>query len=174
MIDSVLVFTVDSEKMSKSLGNFFTIRDVLQMYHPLALRWFLINTQYRQAINYTERSLQEVLQVSSTPAFCVHLGWCWFSAALFYACAQASDRLYYVYQTLQDAEAALTAAAAAGEQVSVATEQHSNGTKLLKSVEASLCDDLNTPQAFAALSEPLKTLNDLLHTKKVGAPQWIQ
>ncbi|EIE25292.1 tRNA synthetase class I (C) family protein [Coccomyxa subellipsoidea C-169] len=128
---------VDSEKMSKSLGNFFTIRDVLQMYHPMALRWFLINTQYRQAINYTERSLQE-----------------------------ASDRLYYIYQTLQDAEAALTAAAAAGEQVSVATEQHSNGTKLLKSVEASLCDDLNTPQAFAALSEPLKTMNDLLHTKK--------
>ncbi|KAK9908941.1 hypothetical protein WJX75_005015 [Coccomyxa subellipsoidea] len=128
---------VDSEKMSKSLGNFFTIRDVLQMYHPLALRWFLINTQYRQPVNYTERSLQE-----------------------------ASDRLYYVFQTLQDAEAALAAAAEAGEEVSVVQEEHNEGIKLLDSVEASLCDDLNTPQAIAALSEPLKVLNDLIHTKK--------
>jgi cysteinyl-tRNA synthetase len=63
--------TVDSEKMSKSLGNFFTIRDVLQMYHPLALRWFLINTQYRQPVNYTDRSLQEVVQNSlQSCAFC--------------------------------------------------------------------------------------------------------
>ncbi len=51
---------VDSEKMSKSLGNFFTIRDVAQRYHPAALRWFLVNTQYRQPINYTQRALEEV------------------------------------------------------------------------------------------------------------------
>ena len=37
---------VDSEKMSKSLGNFFTIRDVLRRYHALALRWFLVATHY--------------------------------------------------------------------------------------------------------------------------------
>ncbi|BDA41580.1 Cysteine-tRNA ligase [Coccomyxa sp. Obi] len=129
---------VDSEKMSKSLGNFFTIRDVLKLYHPLALRWFLINTQYRQPVNYTERSLQE-----------------------------ASDRLYYVFQTLQDAKEALAAAAvAASNEVPVASEEHLEGSTLLATVEASLCDDLNTPQAIAALSEPLKTLNDLLHTKK--------
>ena len=51
---------VDSEKMSKSLGNFFTIRDVIQQYHPAALRWFLVGTQYRQPINYTQRALEEV------------------------------------------------------------------------------------------------------------------
>ena len=51
---------VDSEKMSKSLGNFFTIRDVVARYHPAALRWFLVNTQYRQPINYTQRALEEV------------------------------------------------------------------------------------------------------------------
>lgn len=51
---------VDSEKMSKSLGNFFTIREVLGQYHPAALRWFLVNTQYRQPINYTQRALEEV------------------------------------------------------------------------------------------------------------------
>ena len=33
---------VDAEKMSKYVGNFFTIRDVLDAYHPLTLRWFLL------------------------------------------------------------------------------------------------------------------------------------
>ena len=51
---------VDSEKMSKSLGNFFTIRDVLELYHPVALRWFLVGTQYRAGLNYTQRALEEV------------------------------------------------------------------------------------------------------------------
>ncbi len=76
---------------------------------------------------------------------------------------QASDRLYYVFQTLQDAKDAL-----AGDEVPLASEEHIASSALLATVEASLCDDLNTPQAIAALSEPLKTLNDLLHTKKVG------
>ena len=40
---------------------------------------------------------------------------------------------------------------------------------MVEAVEAALCDDLNTPQAVALLSEPLKKLNDLLHTKKVRA-----
>ena len=48
---------VDSEKMSKSLGNFFTIRDVLREYHPLTLRFFLLGTQYRSPINYSTVTL---------------------------------------------------------------------------------------------------------------------
>ncbi len=38
----------------------------------------------------------------------------------------------------------------------------------LLQVRSALCDDLNTPQVVSALSGPLKALNDLLHTKKVG------
>lgn len=34
-------------------------RDVVARYHPRALRWFLVNTQYRQPINYTQRALEE-------------------------------------------------------------------------------------------------------------------
>jgi cysteinyl-tRNA synthetase len=48
---------VDDEKMSKSLGNFFTIRDVLKAHHPEAVRYFLIASQYRGPINYTNDSL---------------------------------------------------------------------------------------------------------------------
>jgi cysteinyl-tRNA synthetase len=50
---------VDSEKMSKSLGNFFTIRDVLARYHALALRWFLVATHYRAPVSYSLRGLDE-------------------------------------------------------------------------------------------------------------------
>ncbi len=35
-------------------------REVTAQYHPRALRWFLVNTQYRQPINYTQRALEEV------------------------------------------------------------------------------------------------------------------
>ena len=41
---------VDSEKMSKSLGNFFTIREVTERYHRIALRWMLLGTHYRAPI----------------------------------------------------------------------------------------------------------------------------
>ena len=64
---------VDAEKMSKSLGNFFTIRDVLERYHPKALRFFLLNTHYRSSINFSDSLLNE-----------------------------ASARCYYLYQTLVD------------------------------------------------------------------------
>ncbi len=50
---------VDGEKMSKSLGNFFTIREVLQKYHPEVVRYFLVSSQYRSPINYSEDSLKE-------------------------------------------------------------------------------------------------------------------
>lgn len=50
---------VDGVKMSKSLGNFFTIRDVLAKYHPEVVRFFLISSHYRSPINYSEDSLIE-------------------------------------------------------------------------------------------------------------------
>lgn len=40
--------------------SFFTIRDVIKQYHPMALRFFLVSSQYRAAINYTQRSLESV------------------------------------------------------------------------------------------------------------------
>ncbi len=44
---------IDSEKMSKSLGNFKTIRDILEMRHPEALRFFLLNKHYRSPIDFS-------------------------------------------------------------------------------------------------------------------------
>lgn len=50
---------VDEEKMSKSLGNFFTIRDVLKDYHPEVLRYFIINSHYRSPLNYSDETLDQ-------------------------------------------------------------------------------------------------------------------
>ncbi len=50
---------IDSEKMSKSLGNFFTIREVLEKFDAEAMRLFLLGTQYRNPINYSDAILVE-------------------------------------------------------------------------------------------------------------------
>ncbi len=48
---------VDNEKMSKSLGNFFTIRDVLQKYDPEVVRYFILASHYRSPLNYSDQHL---------------------------------------------------------------------------------------------------------------------
>jgi len=50
---------IDGEKMSKSLGNFFTIRDVLTEYDAEVIRFFLASVQYRSEINYSQEGLQD-------------------------------------------------------------------------------------------------------------------
>lgn len=50
---------VDNEKMSKSLGNFFTIREVLSKYDVETVRFFLVRTHYRSALNYSDAHLDD-------------------------------------------------------------------------------------------------------------------
>ncbi len=50
---------VDEEKMSKSLGNFFTIRDVLKVYDAETVRYFLMSGHYRSPLNYSDVNLQQ-------------------------------------------------------------------------------------------------------------------
>ena len=50
---------VNQEKMSKSLGNFFLIRDVLQQFDPEVVRFFMLRAHYRSPINYSDSQLEE-------------------------------------------------------------------------------------------------------------------
>lgn len=50
---------VNQEKMSKSLGNFFTIRDILKSYDPEVLRFFILTAHYRSPIDFSDQNLQE-------------------------------------------------------------------------------------------------------------------
>lgn len=129
--------TIDSEKMSKSLGNFFTIRQVIDLYHPLALRLFLLGTHYRSPVNYSDGQLES-----------------------------ASDRLFYIYQTLRDCEDVLSQHDVTTLKDSIPPYTVDEINKFQNVFVASMSDDLHTPVVFAALSDPLKTINDLIHTRK--------
>lgn len=50
---------VDGEKMSKSLGNFFTIRDVVAKFHPETVRYFILSSHYRSQVNFSDAALTE-------------------------------------------------------------------------------------------------------------------
>ena len=50
---------VDDEKMSKSLGNFFTIRTVLEQYDPEVVRFFILRAHYRSPLNYSDKHLDD-------------------------------------------------------------------------------------------------------------------
>ncbi|KAI3887800.1 hypothetical protein MKX03_018647 [Papaver bracteatum] len=129
--------TVDSEKMSKSLGNFFTIRQVIDLYHPLALRIFLMGTHYRSPINYSDMLLES-----------------------------ASDRAFYIYQTLHDSEALMRQEPITSQTNPIPDDTASCIEKFRNDFKNSMSDDLHTPVALAALYDPLKCMNDLLHTRK--------
>lgn len=50
---------INEEKMSKSLGNFFTVREVLKQYRPEIIRFFILTSHYRSPLNYSEESLSD-------------------------------------------------------------------------------------------------------------------
>ena len=50
---------VDNEKMSKSLGNFFTVREVLKQYQPEVVRFFILLSHYRSPLNYSDEQLND-------------------------------------------------------------------------------------------------------------------
>ena len=56
---------IDKEKMSKSLGNFFTLRDIYKKHHPETLRLFLISSHYRSPIDFSEKNLEDAEKVLS-------------------------------------------------------------------------------------------------------------
>ena len=50
---------INEEKMSKSLGNFFTVREVLKRYRAEVIRFFIVNSHYRSPLNYSDENLNE-------------------------------------------------------------------------------------------------------------------
>jgi cysteinyl-tRNA synthetase len=50
---------INGEKMSKSLGNFFTIRDICQQYDPQVVRFFMLSAQYRTPLNFSQDLIED-------------------------------------------------------------------------------------------------------------------
>ncbi|HQP33758.1 MAG TPA: cysteine--tRNA ligase [Polyangiaceae bacterium] len=135
---------VDKEKMSKSLGNFVTIRDVLQRNDPEAFRYFLMTVQYRGPITFDTQKLED-------------------GRVVFPGVDDAERRMDYLYATLEKLEAlagqAADAPPAKAPKELDAFAQVVAGARAR--VQTALDDDLNTPVALAVIAELAKTANDL-------------
>ena len=74
---------IDNEKMSKSLGNFFTIREVLQRFDAETLRFFIVRAHYRSPLNYSDVHLEDArgalrrlyTALDAVPAAAVQIDW---------------------------------------------------------------------------------------------------
>ncbi|MBD3314038.1 cysteine--tRNA ligase [Candidatus Woesearchaeota archaeon] len=122
---------VDGKKMSKSLGNFFTLRDLLDKGHnPLAIRYLLISAHYRTQLNFTEKGIS--------------------------AAQNSLERLHDFMLKLEEQD---------GEKnpkikyLIVLTKEK---------FESAMDNDLNMPDALAAVFELVKEVNKLMAEGKVG------
>jgi len=163
------------EKMSKSLGNFFTIREVTGLYPSEALRFYLLGVHYRSGINFDVEvacpSCKKVLPLEAqNSGICPSCQATTDAEALrrrvyFPGLEEADERLRAIYETLSKAQDFLAVQEAKGgtapEEPVVASVE-----ALRSRFRASIVDDLNTAAAIAVLSEPLREVNRLLAAKK--------
>ena len=124
---------IDKEKMSKSKGNFFLVRDLTKQYEPMVLRFFMLQAQYRMPINF-EKELLDAAVVS----------WNRITTCL--------DNLEHVAKSAPETDATEVAKNAVQElerAVIVAEEKWNRG----------LADDLNTADAIAAIFDLVRAAN---------------
>ncbi|QOX77635.1 cysteine--tRNA ligase [Trichlorobacter lovleyi] len=124
---------INSEKMSKSLGNFFTIREVLELFDPETLRFFILQAHYRSPLDYSDQNLRE---------------------------AQAG--LSRIYEALAALDLALEKPATATAPLASAAEFAEKVAGLLPRFKEAMDDDFNTAQALGSLFDVVRTLNRLL------------
>lgn len=124
---------VDGKKMSKSLGNFYTLRDVLAKgYDPLAVRYLYLSAHYRQKLNFTLEGLD--------------------------AARAALNRIWDCYNALKDVS---------GKRHN--PEVHKLVEQFRKAFVNALDDDLDTPQALAALFEFIKSVNVMIANNELSS-----
>jgi cysteinyl-tRNA synthetase len=134
------LLTIDQEKMSKSLGNFFTVKQVLARFHPEVVRFFLINSHYRSPLDFSDQALRE-----------------------------AETALLRLYATLARLPAVLGRQPREGAPIpadfapaSLTAEELERLRSLRERFQAAMDDDLNTALALGYLFETVRLANRLL------------
>lgn len=120
---------IDNRKMSKSLGNFFTVREIGEKYDLQVLRFFMLSAHYRSPLN--------------------------FSADLMESSKNALERITEAAARLRDRQAAATVQEATEDEKKLMQEEAAFVTKF----EESMDDDFNTADALAAVFELVKFAN---------------
>jgi cysteinyl-tRNA synthetase len=162
-------------KMSKSLGNFFTLREILEAYPAEAVRFFLLAVHYRSGVNFDVEvrcpSCAAVLsEDEQREALCAACGHQSTAEALragiaFPGLEDADERVAYVYDTLERARAFLDTARAP-EGAAAEGPALEPVEALVPRFEAAMRDDLNTAAGIAAMSEALSEVNRVLASGK--------
>ncbi|MBK1645266.1 cysteine--tRNA ligase [Thiocapsa imhoffii] len=124
---------INDEKMSKSLGNFFTVRDILQRFRPEEVRYFILTSHYRSPLNYDDAHLETA--------------------------RSALTRLYTALRGLPPTRAASETPAAPAEIILAADETSPRLTPYRARFHAAMNDDFNTPEALAVLFDLAREIN---------------
>jgi cysteinyl-tRNA synthetase len=124
---------INSEKMSKSLGNFFTIREVLELFDAEVLRFFILQAHYRSPLDYSDQNLKE---------------------------AQAG--LTRIYEALAALDEALAGPVGNGPAAPSLAELQDKAQQLLPRFSEAMDDDFNTAQALGVIFDLVRTLNRYL------------
>jgi len=146
------LLTLNQEKMSKSLGNFFTIKEVLARFPAEVVRFFLINGHYRSPLDFSDAALAEA------------------EAALLrlYSClAKVQDILRHHPQVLFPS----TTVSSYLERLN--DEEHNRISNVEAQFDAAMADDLNTAQALGYLFDAVRLTNRLLEQPS-GDPPYRQ
>ncbi|MDU0458091.1 MAG: cysteine--tRNA ligase [Geobacteraceae bacterium] len=134
---------INSEKMSKSLGNFFTIREVLDKFDPETLRFFILSAHYRSPIDFSDQNLDEART----------------GLERIYSCLKAIDEVLNSVPTSAELPA-LETLSPVGLELQEKLEQF-----IPRFVEA-MDDDFNTAQALGVLFETVRASNRFLAESK--------
>ncbi len=141
--------TIDKEKMSKSLGNFFTIKEVLDKFDPEVVRFFLLSTHYRSPIEFSDDQLRE---------------------------AESSiDRYYTTIVRINDFLGTLIVSTSL-EKKNGGEEEFSNAGKIFEGLllsfrekfEEAMDDDFNTALALGHIFELIREANRFLDNRPSG------
>lgn len=124
---------VESEKMSKSLGNFLTIRDALESYHPEVLRLFLISTHYRGPLDFSKSAVIDL-----------------------------QSGLARIYRALQRLEGVVGEFDKRKPPLTAAPFKDTQGDPFLNQFVEFMDDDLNTAGAIGLMFEKVKEMNKLM------------
>lgn len=130
---------IDNRKMSKSLGNFFTVREISEKYDLQVLRFFMLSAHYRSPLN--------------------------FSAELMEASRNGLERILTGVEKLRD----LQAKAAGDGMTSEEEENKKKAMELVSKYEAAMEDDFNTADAIAAIFEIVKLSNSTANENSTAA-----
>jgi len=154
---------IEGEKMSKSLGNFTTIRKLLQHYDPMAVRLFVLQSYYRQPIDFTEEAINAATK-----------GWLTIGDALRFGPDYGEELHWQQYQSSHELTGELDIFPFDGHWgIDVSFGHDELLDEVVTKFNEAMSDDFNTSVAIAIIFELAKTLsaerNNLIHAGKITA-----